>query len=593
MSPKKSDNVVLSTSTSVSCVILDRGKWARSSLASAPASMEAQVVASKREVRAWYMYDWASSVYLNSVIAAFLPPLILAIDVHDEDVCVLHAQSFCMNAAAYYSFLVAFSVILQVLVFPILGAIGDYGSLRKRFLVVFMLIGSLSTVAMVFIGSGSYALAGILLIVSNCAFGASIVMYNAFLPLLVASHHTLKTGSTCAAPSDAGGLVVAGDDGADAAQPAVEMVDMGAAGQGDADVQDIVLEDDDASHHARHVHVSAASLAEHAKSLLMNEVSAHGMMWGYLGGLILLILNMAVLVWLTTSGPDEETDPDGHLDQQILAYRLALCMAGVWWFIFGCWSVSGLKSRPGPALEHGENYWTIGFKTIWRTARQMKHLKQMGIFLGAFFFYSDGYSTLGYGASLFATQELGFTSMDLAGALIASQLAALVGRRLYLLVNQRWLVRPKVIILVNIAFMSLIPIYGLIPGLFTAKWEFFVAAIVVGAQMGSIQSFSRSLMASFVPIGKESEFFGLMEVTTHGSAWMGPLLQGAIQQATGSIRMGLIAVLVMFVLGVPFLLFLNVDRAKDQADAFAESLAVPGTRLIDPRRRGTDDELEM
>jgi UMF1 family MFS transporter len=87
-----------------------------------------------------------------------------------------------IRADAFFPFLVSLSVLLQVLILPVIGAVADYTHLKKRILGLFAYIGALSTLAMYFLQGSNYLLGGTLFLIANLSFGAAMVCYNAFLP---------------------------------------------------------------------------------------------------------------------------------------------------------------------------------------------------------------------------------------------------------------------------------------------------------------------------------------------------------------------------------------------------------------------------
>jgi UMF1 family MFS transporter len=137
----------------------------------------------RREIFGWAMYDWANSAFSTTVAVVFLGPYVAALA---RTAAGPNANaSFLGIPVAPDSFMpycVSISVGLQVLFLPILGAIADYSHLRKNMMQVFCTVGSLATIAMFLVQGDLWWLGGVLFIIANLAFGASIVFYNAYLP---------------------------------------------------------------------------------------------------------------------------------------------------------------------------------------------------------------------------------------------------------------------------------------------------------------------------------------------------------------------------------------------------------------------------
>ncbi len=127
---------------------------------------EAPLVNDRREIFGWMMYDWANSAFSTTVAGALLSPICIAV-----------------------------SVLLQVFLLPVLGAIADYSHLKKRLMALFCYIGAIATCLLFFVTGNLYLLGGLLFIVANLSFGASIVLYNAFLPDICTEDQSDKVSS--------------------------------------------------------------------------------------------------------------------------------------------------------------------------------------------------------------------------------------------------------------------------------------------------------------------------------------------------------------------------------------------------------------
>ena len=138
---------------------------------------------SAREQRGWYFYDWANSAFATTVITLFLGPYLTALAKAAADAQGhVHPLGIAVDARSYWSYLVSLSVALQVLVLPVVGAIADYGRRKKEVLGAAAYLGAAATMAMFFLEGAHYLLGGVLFLIANVSFGASIVIYNSFLP---------------------------------------------------------------------------------------------------------------------------------------------------------------------------------------------------------------------------------------------------------------------------------------------------------------------------------------------------------------------------------------------------------------------------
>ncbi|HEX8707576.1 MAG TPA: MFS transporter [Pyrinomonadaceae bacterium] len=152
----------------------------------------------RRELFGWLMYDWANSAFSTTVVTALLGPYLtrLAQNAVGENGVVLDLGPLgAVTAKSYFPYCAAASVFLQVFLLPVLGSIADYSHMKKRLMAVFCYVGVVATCLLFFISGDLYLLGGLLLIVANLCFGATIVFYNAFLPEITTEDQRDKVSS--------------------------------------------------------------------------------------------------------------------------------------------------------------------------------------------------------------------------------------------------------------------------------------------------------------------------------------------------------------------------------------------------------------
>ena len=138
---------------------------------------------SVREQRGWYMYDFANSAFSTTVVTLFLGPYLTALAKAAADSSgYVHPFGIPIDARSYWSYMVALSVIFQVLFLPMVGAVADYGRRKKQVLAATAYLGAAATMAMFFLEGSDYLFGGLLFLIANVSFGASEVIYNSFLP---------------------------------------------------------------------------------------------------------------------------------------------------------------------------------------------------------------------------------------------------------------------------------------------------------------------------------------------------------------------------------------------------------------------------
>ncbi len=144
---------------------------------------ETYPVNNRREIWGWAMYDWANSAFSTTVITVFLGPYLMAITKTAADAGgFIYLLGVPIRFDSYFTYLISASVLLQVTFLPILGALADYSHRRKQLLMLFCAIGATCTMLMFFVTPGRHWMGGLLFLIANLAFGASIVFYNSYLP---------------------------------------------------------------------------------------------------------------------------------------------------------------------------------------------------------------------------------------------------------------------------------------------------------------------------------------------------------------------------------------------------------------------------
>ncbi|MBI3777757.1 MAG: MFS transporter [Gammaproteobacteria bacterium] len=137
----------------------------------------------RREQRAWYVYDWANSAFPTTVLTVFIGPYLTTIaKAAAGPGGYVYPLGLKVAAESFFPYIVSISVLLQVILLPLLGAIADYSHFKKQMFAFFAYVGAFATMGMYFLYGTNYWLGGLLFLVANLGFGASVVFYNAFLP---------------------------------------------------------------------------------------------------------------------------------------------------------------------------------------------------------------------------------------------------------------------------------------------------------------------------------------------------------------------------------------------------------------------------
>ncbi len=149
------------------------------------AQAETPKINDKREIFGWAMYDWANSAFSTTIGTVFLGPYVASLAAKAASLSpdkMAHFLGVPVAADSFFPYCISISVFGQVFFLPIMGAIADYSHRRKQMMQLFATIGAIATILMFFVIASLWWLGGVLFIIANLAFGASIVFYNSYLP---------------------------------------------------------------------------------------------------------------------------------------------------------------------------------------------------------------------------------------------------------------------------------------------------------------------------------------------------------------------------------------------------------------------------
>jgi UMF1 family MFS transporter len=280
-----------------------------------------------------------------------------------------------------------------------------------------------------------------------------------------------------------------------------------------------------------------------------DRVSSRGWALGYLGGGILLALNFVLLSALS--------------DHTEMAVRISLLSAGVWWAAFTIIPVRGVRARPPVDVERAPGgLIQASFGQLWRTLKDLRHYPVTLTFLVAYLFFNDGIQTVIYAASVYGEKQLGFEKSTVLLAFLVVQFVGIGGALWFGRVARRH--GAYRVILVGLFVWLLVVVAGwLTPD--ENLPLFLLLAVAIGVVLGGTQALSRSFYSQLIPRGREAEYFSLYQACERGTSWIGTLIFGLVHQWTDSYRPALLALMVLFVVGIGFLL--RVDPRRGAAEA--------------------------
>ncbi len=414
----------------------------------------------KRTSISWAMYDWANSAYAVTVMAAFFP--IFFKQYWHQGVSPGESTLYLGSANSIASMVI-------VVIAPVLGAIADRGGARKRFLLLFAILGITMTGALYWVARGEWFTAAALYVLATVGFSGGNIFYDALL-------------------------------------------------------------------------VSAAPQRR------FDFVSALGYSLGYLGGGLMFAVCVAMTVYPSAFGLADASQ----------AVRWSFVFVAVWWAVF---SLPILLWVPETRGAPSASAWRVvrdGFSQLRHTFGQVRKLRVVFLFLLGYWLYIDGVDTVvrmavDYGLSL------GFAMNSLILALLITQFVGFPAALIFGRLGERY--GAKSAILVGIAIYIAVVIWAY---RMSQVWEFYALAAIVGLAQGGVQSLSRSFYARIIPRDQSAEFFGFYNMWGKFAAILGPIMMGWCAVLTGSVRIAMLSIIVLFIAG-GVLLFLVDEQGGRRA----------------------------
>ena len=265
----------------------------------------------------------------------------------------------------------------------------------------------------------------------------------------------------------------------------------------------------------------------------VDYVSSLGFAVGYIGGGLLFLVNVLMYLYPEWFGIADAST----------AIRLSFLTVAVWWAIF---TIPILLFVPEPKNKNKVPLLyalKAGAKQLKETYNHIKELRVIGIFLLAYWFYIDGVDTI-IRMAVKMGSSMGFEAGVLITALLMVQFIAFPAALLYNRFAQK--IGTKNAVFVAIGGYGVITFLGYF---MTNPIHFYMLAAMIGLFQGGIQALSRSLYARLIPVGKEGEFFGFYNMLGKFAAVIGPVLMGWVTLVTGSVRFGILSILILFIIG--------------------------------------------
>ena len=352
-----------------------------------------------------------------------------------------------------------------------------------------------------------------------------------------------------------------------------------------------------------------------------DRVSSYGFALGYLGGFVLLALNLVLYLLHDNFGISED-----------VSVRINLASAGVWWLAFSTITWQRLRTRHAAhEIPPGENLFSIAFKQLSKTmevpARSIafyllspllifiwaplitpyitqlinngqidpefailpvfvplfgpvvllvrflrnkaRTTPETSKFLASYLIYNDGIQTVIAISATFADAPLARGGLELdqqtlISVILLIQFVAFFGALFWGKLANRIGAKQAIIVSLVIWAAVVMYAYGGMKGDSRAT-EFMILGAIIALVLGGSQAISRSLFAQMIPKGKEAEFFSIYEISERGTSWLGTLVFGIAVTIFGNLRIAILALIFFFVVGLIILPFVNTDKAIEDA----------------------------
>lgn len=417
---------------------------------------------SKKLINAWAFYDWANSVYSLVISSAIFP---IYYGVLFSEINTISFFGYPIKNTAAISFVTATAFIVVAFMSPILSGIADYIGNKKKFMKIFVYLGSLSCIGLYWFELETIYWGLLFYFLAMIGLWSSLVFYNSYLP--------------------------------DIAYPEQQ-----------------------------------------------DRASARGFSYGYVGSVLLLLFNLAMVMKPEYFGI-EGTPTEASLK----AMKYSFISVGLWWSLFSQYSFYYLPKSNHEVKVTKDIIWN-GYKELQSVWRQLKTMTTIKRFLPAFFLYSMALQTVLLVAAYFGEEEIAWAdssekTIGLILSILLIQIVAIFGAILTARASERF-GNVKVLIVINLIWVALcvVAYYTRTP------LQFYTVAGFVGMVMGGLQSLSRSTYSKMLPKTIDTtSFFSFYDVTEKIGIVIGMLCFGLIDHISGSMRNGILFFILFFIFG--------------------------------------------
>lgn len=282
----------------------------------------------------------------------------------------------------------------------------------------------------------------------------------------------------------------------------------------------------------------------------IDQISARGYAFGYIGGGILLIINLMMIMKYSWFGIPGKT----------MATQLSFVTVGIWWFLFAIPLFRNVKEGKRSGSDQlQKHYVKISFNRLATTLKDIRQYQELLKFLIAYWLFNDGIGTIIKMATIYG-RDIGIGTTDLIAALVITQFVGIPCTFLFGWLTQK-IPSKRALMLALWVYVGIV----LLGFFMTTALHFYILAMMVGLVQGGAHSLSRSIYGTMIPADKNAEFFGFYGISSKFSTILGPAVFAFTGQLMGSSRFGILSVVIFFLAGIILLHRVNVEKGLLEA----------------------------
>lgn len=276
-----------------------------------------------------------------------------------------------------------------------------------------------------------------------------------------------------------------------------------------------------------------------------DTLSLKAFAWGYIGGGLLLALNLIMIEKFAWFG----------LDSKAAGSRLSFFSVGIWWLIFSIPAFFSIHELQRPGRQSFYSGLTTYFRQLSQTVKDLPKIPGLLIFIFSFALFNDGIQTVISMSSIYGKEVLNLNESVLIGTLLMIQFLGWPFT-LFMIGLTRFFGSKRLL------SYSLMLWVGIVAYAYFMKnaTDFLLLGALVALVLGTSQALARSIYARLIPTGRQAEYFSLYALSGKMSSMLGPLVFGLIQDITNNARLSILSLGVFFILGLILLQWVSIDR---------------------------------